>query len=149
MKRKITLAVLIVGCYLLQTTVFRFFELGQVVPNLLLILTISLGFMQGKKQGIWVGFFSGLMMDCFHGSHLGFHALLYMYLGYFSGFFCKVYFDDDLKVPLILIASGDMIYNFVMYILFFMLQGKTDLYSYLKTVFLPEVVYTVLVSIVL
>lgn len=149
MKRKITLAVLIIGCYLLQTTVFRALEMGQVVPNILLVLTISFGFMQGKKQGIWVGFFSGLLIDIFHGDILGFYALLYMYLGFASGFFCKVYFDDDIKVPLIMIAGGDFIYNFVIYILLFMMQGKIDFYSYLKTVFLPEIVYTVLVSIVL
>lgn len=149
MKRKITLAVLIISCYLLQTTVFRALEMGQVAPNILLVLTISFGFMQGKKQGIWVGFFSGLMIDIFHGNMLGFYALLYMYLGYVSGFFCKVYFDEDLKVPLIMIAGGDFIYNFVIYVLLFMMQGKTDFYSYLKTVFLPELVYTVLISIVL
>ena len=50
MKRKITLAVLIISCYLLQTTVFRALEMGQVAPNILLVLTISFGFMQGKKH---------------------------------------------------------------------------------------------------
>ena len=149
MKRKITLAVLIVVCYLLQTTVFRVLEMGQVAPNILLILTISFGFMQGKKEGIMVGFFSGLIIDIFHGSILGFYALLYMYLGYAAGFFCKVYFDEDLKVPLVMIAGGDFIYNFVIYILLFLMRGKTQFYSYLKTVFLPEIVYTVLVSLVL
>lgn len=149
MKRKITLAALIISCYLLQTTVFRALEMGQVAPNILLVLTISFGFMQGKKQGIWVGFFSGLMIDIFHGNTLGFYALLYMYLGFASGFFCKVYFDEDLKVPLIMIAGGDFLYNLVIYMLLFMMKGKTDFYAYLKTVFLPEIVYTVLVSIVL
>lgn len=149
MKRKVTLAILIVVCYLLQTTVFRALEMGQVAPNLLLVLTISFGFMQGKKEGLMVGFFSGLLIDIFHGDILGFYALLYMYLGYASGFFCKVYFDEDLKVPLIMIAGGDFIYNFVIYILLFMMKGKIEFYSYLKTVFLPEIVYTVLVSLVL
>lgn len=149
MKRKITLAILIVACYILQTTVFRTLELGQAAPNLLLILTISFGFMQGKKQGIWVGFFSGLLIDIFHGNALGLYALLYMYIGFASGFFCKIYFDEDLKVPLVMIAGGDFIYNLIIYLVMFMMNGKTDFYAYLKTVFLPEIVYTVLVSIVL
>lgn len=149
MKRKITLAILIVVCYILQTTVFRTLELGQAAPNLLLILTISFGFMQGKKQGIWVGFFSGLLIDIFHGNALGLYALLYMYIGFASGFFCKIYFDEDLKVPLVMIAGGDFLYNLIIYLVMFMMNGKTDFYAYLKTVFLPEIVYTVLVSIIL
>lgn len=149
MKRKIIMAILIILCYILQTTVFRSLELGQVAPNLLLILTVSFGFMQGKKHGIWIGFFSGLIIDIFHGNALGLYALLYMYIGYASGFFCKIYFDEDLKVPLIMIAGGDFVYNLIIYLVMFMMDGKINFYAYLKTVFLPEIVYTVLISIVL
>lgn len=149
MRRKITLAILILVCYLLQTTVFRALELGQVAPNLLLILTISFGFMQGKKDGLMVGFFSGLLIDLFHGDILGFYALLYMFLGYCSGFFCKIFFDEDIKVPIVMIALGDFILNFIIFVLRFMFRGRVDLYSYLKMIFLPEIVYTVLVSVIL
>ena len=86
MRRKITLAILILVCFLLQTTVFRSLEMGQVAPNLLIVLTISFGFMQGKKEGLMVGFFSGLLIDLFYGDVLGFYAMLYMYIGYLSGF---------------------------------------------------------------
>ncbi len=149
MRRKITLAILILVCYLLQTTVFRALELGQVAPNLLLILTISFGFMQGKKDGLMVGFFCGLLIDFFHGNILGFYALLYMLLGYFSGFFCKIFFDEDIKVPIVMIALGDFILNFIIFVLRFMFRGRVDLYSYLKMIFLPEIVYTVLISVIL
>ena len=90
MRRKITLAFLILAAFLLQTTVFQYFQIASVTPNLLLILTSAFGLMRGKKEGLMVGFFSGLMIDLFYGSLFGFYALLYMYIGYLNGFFCKV-----------------------------------------------------------
>ena len=68
MRRKITLAFLILAAFLLQTTVFQYFQIASVTPNLLLILTSAFGLMRGKKEGLMVGFFSGLMIDLFYGS---------------------------------------------------------------------------------
>ena len=149
MKRKITLAVLIVVCYLLQTTVFRVLEMGQVAPNILLILTISFGFMQGKKEGIMVGFFSGLIIDIFHGSILGFYALLYMYVGYFNGFFRKMFYPEDIKLPMLLIAVSDFSCGLIIYFLLFLFRGKFDILYYLLNIMIPELVYTMVVTIFL
>ena len=74
MRRKITLAFLILAAFLLQTTVFQYFQIASVTPNLLLILTSAFGLMRGKKEGLMVGFFSGLMIDLFYGSLFGFYA---------------------------------------------------------------------------
>ena len=108
MRRKITLAFLILAAFLLQTTVFQYFQIASVTPNLLLILTSAFGLMRGKKEGLMVGFFSGLMIDLFYGSLFGFYALLYMYIGYLNGFFCKVFYDDDIKVHIVLVAASDL-----------------------------------------
>jgi len=149
MKRKIVLAVLILGCFLLQSTLFRVLELGQVAPNLLIILTISFGFMQGKKEGLFIGFFSGLLVDLFFSEVIGFYALLYMYIGYLAGYAYKIFFDEDIKVPLVMVAIGDFLFNIVIFLLQFLFRGRTDLVSYMKMVILPEIVYTVLITVVL
>ena len=149
MRRRITMVILVLTCFLLQSTVFKNLEISSIVPNVLLILTISFGFMQGKKEGIMVGFFSGLLIDIFFGSALGLYALIYMYLGYASGFFCKVYFDEDIKVPMVMVACGDLIYNMAVYLILFVMRGKLDFFAYMSMVMIPELVYTVLVTIVL
>lgn len=69
-----------------------------------------------------VGFFSGLMIDLFYGSLFGFYALLYMYIGYLNGFFCKVFYDDDIKVHIVLVAASDLVYSLLMYVLQFLLR---------------------------
>ena len=51
MKRKIVIALMILLCFLLQSTVFQALAIGSISPNLMIILTASFGFMGGRKEG--------------------------------------------------------------------------------------------------
>lgn len=147
MRRKIVIVLTILITFLLQSTVFPFFTITSVIPNLLLILTVSFGFMQGKTEGLFVGFFCGLLIDLFYGNLFGFYALVYMYIGYLNGFLCKIYYDEDVKVPMLLVAVSDVAYNIVIYSLQFLLRGRLDFSFYMKNIMLPEAIYTVVITI--
>ncbi|MGN0251567.1 MAG: rod shape-determining protein MreD [Oliverpabstia sp.] len=148
MIRKITMTLLILITFILQSTVFQSLSIASIAPNLLLILTVSFGFMRGKKEGIFVGFFCGILIDIFYGNLLGFYALIYMYIGYLNGFLFKVYYDEDVKVPMILTAISDLAYGFVVYGLQFMLRGRLHVMNYVWHIMLPEMIYTVLITII-
>lgn len=149
MKRKLTLAVVILLTFILQGTVFQSLSIASISPNLLLILTVSFGFMRGKREGMFVGFFCGILIDIFYGTYVGFYAMLYMYIGFFNGFLYKVFYDEDVKVPIVFVALSDVVYGVVVYGLQFMLRGRLDFFSYLRHIILPEMVYTVLVTMIL
>ena len=61
MKRKVISFLIILICFLLQSTVFPKITFFSVKPNLLIIVTASFGFMRGKKEGMFVGFICGLI----------------------------------------------------------------------------------------
>lgn len=126
MRRKIILAVLILLTFILQGTIFQTLSIASIAPNLLLILTVSFGFMRGKREGLIIGFFSGLLVDIFYGNMVGFYALLYMYIGFFNGFLYKVFYDEDIKVPMVLVAVSDLAYGVIVYGLQFLLRGRLD-----------------------
>ena len=71
---------MIIVAYLLQTTLFKAISIAGIVPNILIILTSAFGFMRGKNEGMLIGFISGLLVDIFFGSILGFYALVYMFI---------------------------------------------------------------------
>ena len=75
MRRKITVFLIIAVCYLLQSTVFQALSFASISPNLMIVVVSAFGFMRGKKEGLWIGFFTGLLLDIFTGSILGFYAL--------------------------------------------------------------------------
>ncbi len=142
-------ALFVVICFLLQCTVFNSLSFGGIIPNLLIIVTASYGFMRGRKSGLLVGFFSGLLMDIFFGSILGFYALIYMYIGYLNGIFRKMFYPEDIKLPIALIVSSDFIYNMVIYILSFLLKGRFQFSYYFLNIIIPEMVYTIIVTCIL
>ena len=149
MRRKLTVFVIIALCFLLQGTLFQALAFASISPNLLVVVTSSFGFMRGRKEGMWIGFFCGLLSDVFFGSVLGFYALVYAYIGYANGFFRKMFFPDDIKLPLALIAASDFACNMAVYLSQFFLRGRFQFTYYLLYIMLPELVYTILVAIVL
>lgn len=149
MRRKISVAIIIMVCFLLQSTVFKSLSFASISPNLLIVVVSAFGFMRGKKAGIYIGFFSGLLIDIFYGNIIGFYALLYMCIGYGNGCFRKLFFPDDIKLPMIMISISDLLYNFIVYVFRFFFRGQFHLRYYFIHIMIPELVYTLLITIVL
>ena len=148
MLRKIVVFLLVILGFLLQGTVFSGISMGGIVPNILIILTSSFGFMRGKNEGMAIGFMCGLILDIFFGDILGFYALLYMFIGYLNGFFKSIFYPEDIKLPMILIAASELAYCFLCFVFLFMLRGKFNLGYYFVHIFLPEIAYTILVTLI-
>ena len=124
MRRYITIFVLLIINFLLQTTVFRYIEIAHMVPNLILVVTVAAGLLYGRKCGIFAGVISGLLTDA-------------------------LYFEEDLTVPIVAIAGSDVIYGVLYYACNFMLRGRLNILFYVKSVILPEMIYTVILGAVL
>ena len=149
MLRKIIVAAFIMICFILQCSVFTSLAFAGIVPNLLIVLTSSFGFMRGEKEGLVIGFFCGLLNDIFFGGFLGFYALLMMYIGYLNGKFCKIFYPEDIKLPLALIVISELSYGIICYVLTFMLRGRFHFSYYFTHIILPEVLYTILITLLL
>lgn len=150
MKRKIVLFFLIIISFLLQTTFFRMVNPGAVIPNLMIIITSCFGFMRGKQEGLFVGFFCGFLVDIMYGGGiLGLYALIYMIIGYLNGMFHHIFYPEDVKLPILFVTLSDLTYCFMLYIFLFLLRRRMDFFSYLKSIILPEMVGTVVVTIII
>lgn len=146
MWRKIVIACTVLICFVLQSTCMQWISLGNIAPNLLIIITAAYGFMRGKKSGLLVGFFCGLLTDIFFGDVIGFYSLIYMYIGYANGFFHRIFFPEDIKLPLFLIFVSDLLYGITVYILMFLLRGRFELIYYITHIILPEMIYTIVLT---
>ena len=98
MRRKITVFIIIFVCFLLQTTLFQALALASISPNLLVVVVSSFGFMRGRKEGMYIGFFTGLVFDAFYGTMLGFYSLVFMHIGYCNGMFRKFFRSEERRV---------------------------------------------------
>ncbi len=146
-KRVIVTALTVCFCYMLQCTLFPNLALASIKPNILIILTASYGFMRGPRDGMLVGFFSGLLTDIQFGNILGFYALIYLFAGYVNGLFEQMYYDDDVNLPLALVGATEFIYGLIVYLLMFMLRSEFDFLHYLRHIIIPELIYTIVVTL--
>ena len=103
----------------------------------------------GGEDRALIGFFCGLLVDIFFASVIGFYALLYMYIGYMNGKFAAIFYPQDIKLPVALILCSDFLYGIGCYVILFLLRGRFEFTYYLLHIILPEIVYTIAVTLLL
>lgn len=149
MRRIITIGILIMTCFLLQSNVFQGMAFNGIIPNIVIILTSSFGFMRGEKEGLLIGLICGLLCDIFYGDVIGFQALILMYIGFLNGKFSGIFYPEEIKLPMALIVVSDLSFGIISYVLMFLLRGKLNFSYYFKANILPEVIYTTLVTLII
>lgn len=149
MKKAAVTGVLVVLAYLMQTTLFNEIRLASIVPNLLLFLTFVSGFMNGRKTGMFTGFFCGLLMDVFSSDIIGLNALIYLCIGYLNGCFQALFFDEDIKLPLVLLSASELLYGLFTYITRFLLNNRLNMPDYILYPIIPELIYTIVAAVFL
>jgi len=147
--RWIVVLIELVLCFLLQTALFPFFEISGVVPNCLLILVISVAYTRGQIPAMITGFLAGMLLDLCFSETVGFCAVIYMVVAYFSGYTNRIYDKKDYFIPGLLGGAGELLYSMMYYAIFFMLRGKLALDTYFIYTILPRVLYTILLTFLL
>ncbi|MCI2049998.1 MAG: rod shape-determining protein MreD [Lachnospiraceae bacterium] len=143
----VIVSLLILICFVLQSTLFRTLTFGGIGPNLMIALTVSLSLVFGDRKGLFIGFVCGLLCDIFFSSLLGFNALVYALVGYLFGKFERMIYPDDMKVPLLTIMGGDLLYGFLSYVFLFLIRGKMYFSYFMIHYVFPEMLYTLLLAI--
>ncbi|MBP5410556.1 MAG: rod shape-determining protein MreD [Lachnospiraceae bacterium] len=134
--------------YLLQSTVFASLQIAGAVPDLLIIVAVAAGYQNSRLYGMGVGFFCGLILDIGSGGTLGVFALFYMVIGYLSGHFSNYYVQRDIFFPLMLITVAEFGLCTAIYVFGFLIRGDLQLVTYVKSIFIPKILYTVVVAII-
>ena len=149
MLRIILVGISIIISYVFQTTFSMKMSFGVVSPNIIMILVCSYALLRGKKEGLLVGFFAGFLVDLFfgYGEVVGINAFLYMMIGYVVGIFHDIWYLQDILIPVSVVAISDFLYNFIYYIITFLLRNRLDLIHYIKSIIIPEIIYTVFLTV--
>ena len=140
MKRKAGELLIIILFYVLQITLGRAISIGGIMPNLLVILPVVFGYLNGKNEGMFVGFFAGLLYDLSASSLLGFSALVFVYIGYLAGIFYRRYEGSEMIIPLVIIFAGDFIFEFLSYVGNFLLHNRLNLIYFITRFIIPEMI---------
>ena len=145
--RRIVMAILIVLTAICQFTLFQVFAIASIKPDLLLMLTVCFALMRGRRSGIWTGFFCGLAADLLYPGHPGFYALIYMWMGYLAGGAYRIFYDDDIKTPLMLVGGCSLLTGLYEYVFTYLPRGRIHILFYLRRIIIPQTIYTLLMTL--
>ena len=122
--RVVLCIVLAVSCFMLQSNFTRIIPILTAAPNLLLIVTFSVGFLKGRMWGMLTGLGCGLLLDSFSGGVLGYYTLI------------------------LLCSANELIYSVYIYVFSFLLFGRVNIADYIKNLALPELLMTAIATII-
>ncbi len=149
MKRKIVELILIIIFIAVQNTLGRAIRLGGVMPNFMILLPVVFGYINGCNEGMFTGFFSGLVYDAFAANMLGYSSLVFSAVGYVAGLFYNKYEESNIALPLIFTMIGDFVYETGSYVGIFLLHNDLDYGFYLNKIIIPEMLYSALVMLII
>lgn len=144
--RFLIIASIIIINLILQPIIFSHLKLNGVVPNIFIITIVSFALLRGKTEGLVVGLVIGLYQDILYGSVVGFYGIIYMLIGYFTGFLYRNFYRESLLIPITVIGITDLIQNFLNYFFTFLFRGRLGFYYYARQILFPEILYTVFVG---
>ena len=88
------------GLFVLQLSFLPLIAIYGIVPDLLLLATVSFAFLRGSVWGGFIGFSLGLMEDLSVGSFFGLHAFTLTLIGLFFGRFSDRVFKEQFFLPI-------------------------------------------------
>lgn len=74
--------------------------------------------------------------------------IIYMLIGYCNGFFHRLYLVEDVLLPIIIITLDDFIFNFITFIIFFVMRNRLSFGLYMKDIILPDMIYTAILTMI-
>ncbi len=132
---------MVVIATLLQVGLAPYIALGGIVPNLLLLVVVTLALVQGRRSGMVAGFTAGIIFDLLGTAPVGPAALVFCIVGFLAGSLQANTFAEGWTLPLVILfvasMTAEVFYGIVLAILG---EGGAGMGA-VFTVMLPGAVY--------
>ncbi len=112
--------------YILETSVFQMVRISGVMPNVSLVLVVTFCVVFGRREGMILGAFSGLLTDLFVTKVLGINFMLYLLIAWVIGSLEDSIFKDNFLTPIVLTAVSTIVYQAIYLGIFFLFRSPFD-----------------------
>ena len=126
---------------LIQVGLAPYIAIGGVVPNILLLVVVTLALVEGPTAGATAGFAAGLMFDLLGYGPVGPMALVLTITGYMAGQLHENMFAEGWLLPLTVLGIASLSSALAYGVLLALLGTGGSFWSALFTKMLPEAVY--------
>lgn len=145
--RLFSIVLIFILSFVLQSTIFQYIEVFNVIPNTNLILIILVALFKDRKAGGAVGLVIGLLQDILFGSVVGIHGLIYFILGYGIGAINSTLSKDNAVTPFLLTFIATLITNIMFFFTYYFSSISITFVQMIKDIAIIEAVYNAILSI--
>ncbi|NLM04653.1 MAG: rod shape-determining protein MreD [Clostridiales bacterium] len=142
----IIIALIIIGNFILQSTLFPFLNILNVVPNTNLILIVCYAINRDKNKSTILGFTIGILQDIIFGKVIGLNALIYMLIAYIISSINKNIFKENALIAFIFTICSTLFYYLMGLMLIYPLGYNTTFANIFKNKLLVELIYNSILS---
>ncbi|HEX2953343.1 MAG TPA: rod shape-determining protein MreD [Bacillota bacterium] len=135
------LALGIVVAFTIQTAIAPILSPFGLIPDLILLLVISIALLKGPVVGMGIGLVGGLLTDCLAGGIIGVHAMAKMVIGLSCGLMEKTIFKDNFLVPSVTVWIGTLVHDLIIGLIYSSFGWETMLFNHLWRYTFPLMFY--------
>ena len=149
-KETIFYAVWLIILAIFQPTLMQWIGIFGISPNAYLVFVVAAAFLRGKEEAAICGAFFGLMFEFAVGRLIGLSGILFMYIGFATGFAQERFLSNSGAVATAIVTFVmSLMYGIVYYMAYSMVWGDLGFFMALLRVILPECLYTAILSFIL
>ena len=148
-RRYLIYALVCFSLIVLNMTVLKFISIGNITPDLLIILCVWISLEEGQFVGVFAGFLAGLMLDIISIDVIGTNALTKLIVAYSVGFFYKE--NESRKIIgsyvfLILVFLTSIVHNLI-YNFFYLKVSDASFSTFFLKYGIATALYTTVLAI--
>lgn len=145
--RAIVIGCLLILTYVGESTIFQSIRIGGIAPSFITMIIVSFALLRGSKEGAIIGFVAGLFYDITFGMYVVEMIIPYTLVGYLCGKLNKNFYRENFILPfLCTLLSSTAVHLSTLFI--FMMRAKINFFFYFKSIIIPEIIYTITLSLV-
>jgi rod shape-determining protein MreD len=141
MNRVLPTIAAIVAATLLQVGLAPYIQIAGVVPNILLIVVVTLALVEGPSAGALAGFAAGAVFDLLGSGPVGPMVLVLTVTGYMAGQLHENMFAEGWLLPLTVLGIASLLAALAYGLILDMLGAGGPFLLTLFTKMLPEAIY--------
>ena len=150
MKKFGVMTALVVLSFILQTSLFNFFNIFGTIPNVSLILTVIFAMMSNGITGGIIGIMTGVMYDAMLYNVFGIYTLVYFVIGAVVGSYSDSMMRENYVAYCAVTGISTIVMHFLLYLVLFFLRYSVDNAVFImRSILLEAAMNTVLAVFVL
>ena len=130
--------------FVLQFSFLPLISIYGIVPDLLLLATVSFSFLRGRVWGAFVGFALGMVQDLSTGSFFGLNAFLMTLVGLFFGRFSDRVLQEQFLFPLTASIAATAAKYFGSALIIYWLGYRFNLFLHMGRIFFVLLLFQVI-----